>query len=243
VRPRFAGGDPRPRPDLFSRPSSLPSAAPGAASSRSGGMHGSPMARSRGPGPARPCARVRDPRLSAGSQAITAAYQREKQARPLRPARPALGHGRWPPNRGPYGLDRTAGRPAATGGTGFSSGNPPRRHRALMLAGRAHQPAQSVLRPARGDRPGPVVRLPERGRVREDGLAPRQGAPGGRNPDLVTKDTVPGDRNRINQRIEPHRRLPGVPITVSKDADGRRLSSAASPPGHARPPGVPGETS
>ena len=250
MRPRFAGGDPRPRPDLFSRPSSLPSAAPGAVSSRSGGMHSSPMARSRGPGPARHCARVRDPRPRAGSPAVTAAYQRGKQARPLRPVIPALDRGGWPPNRGPYGLDRTAGRPcgtvvrpAATGGTGFSSGNPPRRYRALTLAGWAHQPAHSVLRPARSDRPGPVVRLPERGWVRESGLAPRHGAPGGRNPDLVTNDTVPGDRHRINQRIESHRRLPGVTITVSQDADGRRLSSAASPPGHARPPGVPGETS
>ena len=193
-----------------------------------------------------PASGIRDPaRAVQPSRPLTSA---EKQARPLRPVIPALDRGGWPPNRGPYGLDRTAGRPcgtvvrpAATGGTGFSSGNPPRWYRALTLAGWAHQPAHSVLRPARSDRPGPVVRLPERGWVRESGLAPRHGAPGGRNPDLVTNDTVPGDRHRINQRIESHRRLPGVTITVSQDADGRRLSSAASPPGHARPPGVPGE--
>jgi hypothetical protein len=173
-----------------------------------------------------------------------------RQARPLRPVRPALGRGRWHPNRGPYELVRpagrpcgTAGRPVVTGGTGFSSRNPPRRCRMVTLAGWARQPAQSVRRPARGNRPGPVVRLPERGRIRESGLAPRHGAPGRRNPDLVTNDTTPGDRNRVNQRIERHRRLRGFAITVSRDAEGRRLSSAASPPGHARPPGVPGKTS
>jgi hypothetical protein len=240
--PPFVGGASGPRPDLFSRPSSL-SGAPGAAFGRSGGMHSSPMAGSRGPGPAWHCARVGDPRPRAGSPAVMSTYQRGKQARPLRPVRPALGRGGWPPNRGPHGLVRTAGWPAATGGTGFSSGNPPRRRRAVTPAGRACQPAQRVLRPARSDGSGPVVRLPERGRIRESRLAPRHGTPGGRNPDLVTNDTVPGDRNRMNQRIQAHRRLPGFTITVSQDADRRRLSSAASPSGYARPPGVPGETS
>jgi hypothetical protein len=47
----------------------------------------------------------------------------------------------------------------------------------------------------------------------------------------------------VNQRIEPHLRLPGFTITVSQDGDGCRLSYPASRPGHARPPGVPGETS
>jgi hypothetical protein len=173
-----------------------------------------------------------------------------RQARPLHPVRSALGRGRRPPDRGPYGLVRpagrpcgTAGRPVVTGGTGFSSRNPPRRCRMVTLAGWARQPAQSVRRPARGNRPGPVVRLPERGRIRESGPAPRHGTPGRRNPDLVTNDTTPGDRNRVNQRIERHRRLRGFAITVSRDTEGRRLSPAASPPGHARPPGVPGKTS
>jgi hypothetical protein len=213
-------------------------------------MHTLPMAGSRGPDPAWHRARARDPRPRAGSPAVSATYQCGKQAWPLRPVRPALGRGRRPPDRGPDGLARPAGqpcgtaaRPVVTGGPGFSRGNPPRRRRVLPLAGWARQPAQSVRRPARGDRPGPVVRLPERGRIRESGLAPRHGAPGRGNPDLVTNDTVPGDRNRVNQRIEPHRRLRGFAITVSRDADGRRLRSAASPPGHARPPGVPGETS
>ena len=63
------------------------------------------------------------------------------------------------------------------------------------------------------------------------------------NPDLVADDTVPCDRHRVNQRIEPHLRLPGVIITVSQDPDGRRLGYPASLPDRARPPGVPGETS
>jgi hypothetical protein len=33
----------------------------------------------------------------------------------------------------------------------------------------------------------------------------------------------------MNQRIEPHRRLPGFTITVSQDADGCRLSYPATP--------------
>ena len=82
-----------------------------------------------------------------------------------------------------------------------------------------------------------------RGRIHESGPAPGHGTAGGENPDLVADDTVPGDRHRVNQRIEPHLRLPGVMITVSQDPDGRRLSCPASLPGRARPPGVPGETS
>jgi hypothetical protein len=113
----------------------------------------------------------------------------------------------------------------------------------MLLAGRADQRAHSVLSPARNDRASPVVRLPERGRIHESGLAPGHGAAGGGNPDLVADDTVPGDRHRVNQRIEPHLRLPGVMITVSQDLDGRRLSYPASLPDRARPPGVPGETS
>jgi hypothetical protein len=245
-----ADGDPRQRQDFSAVRSRCCSARPGAASSRSGSMPSLPMARSRGPGLARHCARVRDPRPRAGSPAVTAAYQHGKQARPRRLVMQAPVRGGWPPSRGPYGSAGTARRPCGTagwpvvaGGTRFWRGNPPRRDQVVTLAGWAHQPAQSVLRPARGDRPSPIVRLPQRGRIRERGLAPRHGAPGGRNPDLVTNDTVPGDRDRINQRIEPHRRLRGVTITVSQDADRRRLSYPASPPGHARSPGVPGETS
>ena len=213
-------------------------------------MHALLVAGGRGPDPARHCARDRDPRPRAHRPAVTATYQRGKQPLPLLAVRPALGCGGWPPDRGPYGLVRPAGRPygtaawaVVTGGTGFSIGNPPRRCGVVTLAGRAHQPAQCVRRPARGDRPGPVVRLPERGRIRESGLAPRHGAPGRGNPDLVTNDTVPGDRDRVNQRIEAHRRQRGFAITVSRDAGGRGLSSAASPPGHAGPLGVPGERS
>ena len=208
------------------------------------------MAGSRGPGLARHGARVRDPRPRAGSPAVTAACQRGEQAWPRPAVRPALGRGRRPPDRGRYGLVRAAGRPCGaagwpvlTEGTGFPGGNPPRRYRVVTPAGRAHQPAQSVRRPARGGRPSPVVRLPERGRIHESGPAPGHGAAGGGNPDLVADDTVPGDRHRVNQRIEPHPRLRGVMITVSQDPDGRRLSYPASLPGHARPPGVPGETS
>jgi len=211
---------PRPRQDLVSRSQSLLSGAPGAASSTSGGMHSSPMARSRGPGPAGHCARIGDPRPP-GSPAVTATYQRGKHAWPRRPVRPALARDGWPANRRPYGSVRTPGQlcgtrgwPAVTGGTGFSSENPPRRYRMVTLAGWARQPAQSVLRPARGDCPGPVVRLPERRWIRERGLAARHGAPGRRNPDLVTDDTAPGDRNRMNQRIEPHRGPRGLTITV-----------------------------
>jgi hypothetical protein len=224
-------------------------ACPGAASSRSGSVHPLPMAGSRGPGLARHGARVRDPRPGAGSPAVTAACQRGEQAWPRPPVRPALCRGRRPPDRGRYGLVRAAGRPCGAAGWpvvtegGFPRGNPPRRYRVVTLAGRAHQPAQSVRRPARGGRPSPVVRLPERGRIHESGLAPGHGAAGGGNPDLVADDTVPGDRHRVNQRIEPHLRLPVVMITVSQDPDGRRLSYPASLPDRARPPGVPGETS
>jgi hypothetical protein len=238
--------------DLFSRPYSMVFGVPGAAPSRSGSMHSLPGAGSSGPGLGRHRGRVREPRPGAGSPAATATYQRGKQAWPLLPpVMPALARGGWPPGRRrPHELPRTARRPCGTvgwfvvtDGTGLSRENPPRRNRVGTLAGWAHQPAQSVCRPARNDRPGPVVRLPERGRISEGRPPPRHDAPGGRNPDLVTDDTVPGDRNRVNQRIEAHRRLRGFTITVRPGADGRRLSYPGSPAGHARPPGMPGETS
>jgi hypothetical protein len=77
----------------------------------------------------------------------------------------------------------------------------------VTLAGWAHQPAQSVLRPARGDRERTVVPLSERGRFRESGLAFRYGAALGSDTDLVADDTLPGDGKRLSQRIEARQGL------------------------------------
>jgi hypothetical protein len=228
-------------------------------------MHGLLVVGSRGPRLVPHRALVRDPRPRAGTRAVTAAHQRGQQAWPLRPVMPGLARGGWPPGhrwtdrlagtaRRPGGID---GWPAVTDGaallidrtgfltdgTGIVRVNPPRRYRAVTLARCAHESAQIVLRPASGDRPGSVVRLPERGRVRESGLAPCHGTPGGRNPDLVADDTVPGNHNRMNQRIEARRIPRGFAVTVSQGADGPSLSHPASPAGLARLHGVPGETS
>jgi hypothetical protein len=95
-----------------------------------------------------------------------------------------------------------------------------------LLAGWAHQPAQSVLHPARNNRPGPVVGLPGRDRIRESRPAPGHVAPGSREADLITNDTVPGDRNRMSQRIEPHGRLRGSTVTVRpRAADGPQAAT------------------
>jgi hypothetical protein len=110
------------------------------------------------------------------------------------------------------------------------------------LASWAYQPAQGVLRPARSDGPGPVVGLAERGRIRESGLAPRHGAPGGRNADLITYDTVRGNRDWMNQRIKARGKLRGLTVTVSQRVDSRKLRHLAGLSGHARPPAVPGES-
>jgi hypothetical protein len=74
----------------------------------------------------------------------------------------------------------------------------------VTLAGWAYQPAQRVLRPARGDRASTVVRLSKRVRFRESRLAFRYGAPLGSDTDLVAYDALPGDGNRVGQRIEEH---------------------------------------
>jgi hypothetical protein len=141
---------------------------------------------------------------------------------------PAQARRGWPPERRRrYGLVRpacrpygTAGRLMITGGTRFSRECPSRRCRAsALLAGRAHQPGQSVLSPARSDRSRPVVRLPERGRIREPRPAPGHVAPGGREPDLVTNDAVLSDRNRMNQRIEAYKRLQVFAVTVRPEAE------------------------
>jgi hypothetical protein len=110
---------------------------------------------------------------------------------------------------------------AVTGGVRFW-----REHPSLagtLLAGRAHQPGQSVLSPARADRSGPVVRLPECGRIRELRRAPGHVAPGGSDPDLVTDDAVLGDRNRSNQRIETYSRLQVFTVTIRPEAKRPRL--------------------
>jgi hypothetical protein len=70
-----------------------------------------------------------------------------------------------------------------------------------LLAGWAHQPANTVLTPARDQRSGPVVGLPERGQVGEPCEAACHVTPGSGDADLITNDTVLGDRDRVNQRI------------------------------------------
>lgn len=168
---------------------------------------------------------------------------------------PALGRVGWPPgSRRPGGLSIARGR-CDTADWAVPDlprcESPPHRHRAVTLADRAYQPAQGVRRPAGGDRTDPVVRLPERARIRENDLAPRHGAPGGGNPDLVADDAAPGDHDRMNQRIKANRGMPrGRTIIVGQGADGCgygcRLGyparTVAASPGHARPPSVPRET-
>lgn len=126
-------------------------------------------------------------------------------------------------------------------GSEFSRGNPPHRYRAVTLTGWAHQSAQGILRPARGDSPGTVVRLAESGRIPEGGLAPCHGAQGVRNPDLVANGTLRGNRDRMSQRIVA-RRKPGR-FTMTVGQGGRRISYPASPAVCARSQSVLGETS
>ena len=206
-----------------------------------------PLGRTTGPGSAL-CPRQGS--ATRGSPAIAAAYQRES-----RRGRGVPRGRSWSAAGGPQtagGTDRLvlpadrAGPTAAPWSPTVPGSGEGTHHTGagvVTLAAWAHQPAQSVLRPACGDRPSPIVRLPERRPIRERGLAPRHATPGSRNPDLVANNAEPGDRDRMNQRIEPRRRLRGVTITGSRDTDGRRLSHPAGPPGHTRPPGVPGKTS
>ena len=156
----------------------------------------------------------------------------------------------WPPERRRrYGSVRPACRPygtagclVITGGVRFSRERPPRRCRAgALLAGRAHQLGPSVLTPARSDRSGPVVRLPERGRIGEPRPAPGHVAPGGRGPDLVANDAMLSDRNRPSQRIEARNRLQVFAVTVRPEAERPEPGYPASLAGHARSPGVPGK--
>jgi hypothetical protein len=120
-----------------------------------------------------------------------------------------------------------------------------------LLAGRAHQPVQSVPRPPGDGCPGPVVSLPERGRIRECHPASWHIAPGGRDPDLITNDTALGDRNRVdqrveacrNQRVEARRRPCDFTVVVKPGADGTRLTHPGGPAGRAGSPRVPGNGS
>ena len=227
-------------------------ARPDVAPSRSGSRHCLSGVSRVGLGLAWPCARVRDPPPGARDPAITVTCQRAEQAWPRRllltPARARRG---WPPERRRwYGSARLACRPygtagclVITGGVRFSRERPPRRCRAgALLAGRAHQLGPSVLTPPRSDRSGPVVRLPERGRIGEPRPAPGHVAPGGRGPDLVANDAMLSDRNRPSQRIEAGSRLQVFAVTVRPEAERPEPGYPASLAGHARSPGVPGKT-
>ena len=178
--------------------------------------------------------------------AVAAGHQRKEHLQPSRPARPAAAHGVVPP--GQQGLHRSAqasrraaratGWCASTGGPRFTGDRLPRRRAAdTLLAGRAHQPPARVLAPARGKRPGPVVGFAERGGVRERRAAACHVAPGGRDADLVTNDTVFGDRDRVNQRVTARRQPERLP--VGWRAGGSQLSHPASPALRGRPPCVP----
>jgi hypothetical protein len=130
-----------------------------------------------------------------------------------------------------------------TGGVRFSRECQSRRCRTgALLAGRAYQPGQSVLNPARSDRSRPVVRLPEGGPIRESRPAPSRVAPGDRDPDLVTDDAVLSDRDRMNQRIESYNRLQVFAVTVRPEPEWPEPGYPPSPARHAQSPGVPGKT-
>jgi len=189
------------------------------------------------------------PRSQWRRRAVTAARQRGEQPGPQHPPlMPTLARaGRWlADGRRPRRAARAAARPcAAVGHSMIISGalvvrqHPPRRRGVVLSAGQANQPAQSVHAPARAHRPSPVVRLPERGRIREGRTAPRHVTPDDRSPDLVPDDGVPGDRNRMDQRIKAHRRPRGQPVARLL-VDGAELCSRAGPAGSARPSGVSG---
>jgi hypothetical protein len=101
-----------------------------------------------------------------------------------------------------------------------------------LLAGGADQPAERVPRPARTGRPGPVVGLAERGRISEGCPAAGHVAPGGGLADLITEDTVLGDRDRMDQRIE----APGLGGLTAAPWPGRMgPNSAIWPAQRARP--------
>jgi len=67
-----------------------------------------------------------------------------------------------------------------------------------LLAAWADKSAVSVRAPAHSERSRPVVRLAKRGRVRETSEAAGHVTAGGRQTDLITDDTVFGDRDRVN---------------------------------------------
>jgi hypothetical protein len=180
------------------------------------------------------------------------AGQGGEQTRPLRlTAMPPQARGAWLPARcRPRGSARSASWPGSTGGCMVATGGGGIRlgcqlcrwRMVRLLAGWAHQPAGDVLRPARGERAGLVVSLSEGGRIREGCLAPRHIAPGGRQADLVTDDAMPGDRDRVTERIDACGRLQGVRIRVRPGTGGRKPGHPGCPAGYARPPAVPGKT-
>ena len=190
------------------------------------------------------------PRSQWRRRAVTAARQRGEQAGPLHsPLMPALARGgrRQAGGRRRRRAAQAAARPcAAVGhsviidGAGARRQHPPRRRGVALSAGEANQPAQSVHAPARAHRPSPVVRLPERGRIRKGRTAPRHVTPDDGSPDLVPDDGVPGDRNRMDQRVKAHRRPRAQTVAARLLADGAELCSWAGPAGSARPSGVSG---
>jgi hypothetical protein len=92
----------------------------------------------------------------------------------------------------------TGGRPGTAGVRPGARHRPPQAR--TLLAGRAQQPATGISAPARGQGPGPVIRLAQCRRIGEPPAA-AQIAPRSRHPELIADDTVLGDSHRPGQRV------------------------------------------
>jgi len=115
------------------------------------------------------------------------------------------------------------------------------RHIITLLAGRAYQLADRVSAPACHQCPGPVVRLPERRRIREPRGAARHVTPGSRYPDLITDDTVFGNGNGVSQRvIVPWRPWRPWRLSVRGRAHQSQCHHPAGPAPHSLRYGMPG---
>jgi hypothetical protein len=107
----------------------------------------------------------------------------------------------------------------------------------VALAGWADQLADGIVLPPCGGGFGPVVSLPQRGRIRENCPAARHVAPGGGQTELVADDSMPGDLHWGHQRVTVHRGTGWADGPGARSPPGSYLSGPAR---HRRPPAMPG---
>jgi hypothetical protein len=169
---------------------------------------------------------------AAGAYPAAGAYRADGADRAVRSG--DLGSGSWASAIARRGCDR--GWCGVTAGIWLGAGCLGPGRTVTLLAGRAHQPVESIHTPARSQCPCPVVRFAQRSQVGELRPAANDVTASSGQSELITDDTVFGNRQRIKQRVMAGRGRFGVRRRMRGHPPGVRWRARQPSLGHpARP--------